>query len=70
MKVLIVEDDEAIADLLYVDLRDEGYQCTCVSNGAEAANLLEESFMKRPWNGKWRRPRDNINIINLWFRHI
>lgn len=42
MKVLIVEDDEAIADLLRMDLSDEGYQCTCVFNGAEAADLLEE----------------------------
>lgn len=42
MHVLIVEDDEAIADLLYVDLRDEGYRCTCVYNGKDAADLLEE----------------------------
>lgn len=42
MKVLIVEDDEAIADLLYMDLSDEGYQCTCIFNGTEAADLLEE----------------------------
>lgn len=42
MKVLIVEDDEAIANLLYMDLSDEGYQCTCVYNGTEAADLLEE----------------------------
>lgn len=42
MHVLIVEDDEAIADLLYEDLRDEGYRCTCVNNGKDAADLLEE----------------------------
>lgn len=42
MKVLIVEDDEAIADLLHMDLSDEGYQCTCIFNGTEAADLLEE----------------------------
>lgn len=42
MRVLIVEDDEAIANLLYMDLRDEGYQCTCAFNGVEAADLLEE----------------------------
>lgn len=42
MRVLIVEDDEAIANLLYMDLRDEGYQCTCAFNGVEAADLLEK----------------------------
>lgn len=42
MNVLIVEDDEAIASLLYMDLRDEGYRCTCVHNGKDAADLLEE----------------------------
>lgn len=43
MNVLIVEDDEAIANLLYMDLSDEGYRCTCVYNGREAADLLEEN---------------------------
>ena len=43
MKVLIVEDDEAIANLLYMDLSDEGYDCTCVYNGKTAADLLEEN---------------------------
>ena len=44
MNVLIVEDDEAIANLLYMDLSDEGYQCTCVYNGREAADLLEQNM--------------------------
>lgn len=43
MNVLIVEDDEAIANLLYMDLNDEGYRCTCVYNGREAADLLEKN---------------------------
>lgn len=42
MNVLIVEDDEAIANLLYMDLSDEGYRCTCAYNGREAADLLEK----------------------------
>lgn len=42
MNVLIVEDDEAIANLLYMDLSDEGYRCTCAGNGREAADLLEQ----------------------------
>lgn len=40
--VLIVEDDEAIANLLYVELKDEGYDCTCAYNGKRAADILEE----------------------------
>lgn len=43
MNVLIVEDDEAIANLLYMDLSDEGYRCTCTYNGREAADLLEKN---------------------------
>ena len=44
MNVLIVEDDEAIANLLYMDLSDEGYQCVCAYDGKTAADLLEEKL--------------------------
>lgn len=43
MRILIVEDDEAIANLLYMDLRDEGYQCVNAYDGKQAADLLEEN---------------------------
>lgn len=43
MNVLIVEDDEAIANLLYMDLSDEGYHCSIASDGKVAADMLEES---------------------------
>lgn len=43
MKVLIVEDDEAIANLLYMDLSDEGYLCKIAGDGKMAADLLEEN---------------------------
>lgn len=43
MNVLIVEDDEAIANLLYMDLRDEGYRCEIADDGKKAADLLEEN---------------------------
>lgn len=43
MNILIVEDDEAIANLLYMDLSDEGYWCKIASDGKAAADLLEES---------------------------
>lgn len=41
MHVLIVEDDEAISNLLYQDLSDEGYHCVCAYDGKQAADLLE-----------------------------
>ncbi len=41
MNVLIVEDDEAIARLLSMDLSDEGYHCVIAGDGREAADLLE-----------------------------
>ena len=43
MNVLIVEDDEAIANLLYMDLSDEGYRCTCAGDGRKGADLLERN---------------------------
>ena len=43
MHILIVEDDEAISDLLCQDLGDEGYKCTCAYDGRQAADLLEEN---------------------------
>lgn len=43
--ILIVEDDEAIADLICMNLRSEGYQCVCAGDGMEGMNVFErESF--------------------------
>ncbi len=44
MNILIVEDDEAIANLLYMDLRYEGYHCICAFDGKQAADLLEQTM--------------------------
>ena len=41
--ILIVEDDKAISNLLYINLRDEGYICTCALDGLTAANYIEEN---------------------------
>ena len=46
MNVLIVEDDEAIAILLYMDLSDEGYHCSIASDGKVAADMLEEKVIE------------------------
>lgn len=40
--ILIVEDDEAIADLIRMNLASEGYQCTGAGDGMEAVCALEQ----------------------------
>jgi len=40
-KVLIVEDEQAIANLIKVSLSDEGYNCTCAFDGKQGADLIE-----------------------------
>ena len=37
VKILIVEDDNAIANLIYKSLTDEGYHCRCAFDGAQGA---------------------------------
>lgn len=45
MKILIVEDDASIANLIKMNLDDAGYECTCASDGAAGADYIEnESF--------------------------
>ena len=41
-RILIVEDEIAICDLLKISLSAQGYQCECASNGEMAADLIEE----------------------------
>lgn len=43
--ILVVEDDEAIANLICVSLSGEGYRCTCARDGMEGADYIErQSF--------------------------
>ena len=42
-KILIVEDEKPIANLIRFSLSKEGYLCTCVYDGTQAADLLEEN---------------------------
>ena len=42
MRILIVEDEEMIADVISRGLARAGYQCLCAYAGLEAAELLEE----------------------------
>ena len=44
-KILIVEDEEPISNLIKINLTAEGYSCTCAFDGKEAADILEnENF--------------------------
>ena len=42
LNVLIVEDEQAIANLVYVNLSDEGYRCTCAFDGKQGADYIEK----------------------------
>ena len=42
LNVLIVEDEQAIANLIYINLSDEGYRCTCAFDGKQGADLIEK----------------------------
>lgn len=39
--ILIIEDEQAISNLIYVNLSDEGYRCTCAFDGKQGADLIE-----------------------------
>lgn len=41
--ILIVEDDRAISNLVYVNLCGEGYRCTCANDGMEGADYIEKA---------------------------
>ncbi|MCQ4636499.1 response regulator transcription factor [Anaerovorax odorimutans] len=41
-KILIVEDEKPISDLIRMSLTDAGYSCVCAGDGEAAADLLEK----------------------------
>ncbi len=41
-QILIVEDDAAIANLIYESLSDEGYRCICAFDGKAGADTFEK----------------------------
>lgn len=42
LHILVVEDEKPIANLIRLGLHKAGYQCTCVFDGIQAADQLEE----------------------------
>lgn len=43
IKILTVEDDKPISDLIKLNLTAAGYDCTCAYDGMSAADMLEEN---------------------------
>lgn len=43
INILIVEDEQAISNLIYVNLSDEGYRCQCAFDGKTGADLIEQN---------------------------
>ena len=42
LKILIVEDEEAISNLINLNLTAEGYRCTCAYDGKAGADYIEK----------------------------
>ena len=42
IRILIVEDEKPISNLIKISLTKAGYQCTCVYGGIEAADMLDK----------------------------
>ena len=42
IKILVVEDEKAISDLILLNLRKEGYDCTAVYDGMDAIDLVDK----------------------------
>lgn len=42
VRILVVEDEQAISNLICMNLTDAGYACTCAYDGMTAANYIEE----------------------------
>ena len=43
IRILIVDDEQPIANLIRMNLARQGYDCTCAYDGQEAADLLEKN---------------------------
>lgn len=43
INILIVEDEKPIANLIKISLTKAGYNCTCIYDGLEAADVLENN---------------------------
>lgn len=44
IRILIVEDERPISNLIAINLRKAGYTCECVFDGAQAADIVEKQY--------------------------
>lgn len=44
IRILIVEDERPISNLIAMNLRKAGYACECVFDGAQAADIVEKQY--------------------------
>ena len=44
IRILIVEDERPISNLIAMNLRKAGYTCECVFDGAQAADIVEKQY--------------------------
>lgn len=45
LNILIVEDEEPIANLINMNLSTEGYACTCAFDGEQGADCFEREVL-------------------------
>lgn len=43
INILIIEDEQAISNLIYINLNNEGYHCTCAFDGKTGADFIEQN---------------------------
>lgn len=44
IRILIVEDERSISNLIAMNLKKAGYHCECVYDGAQAADIVEKEY--------------------------
>ena len=44
IRILIVEDEKPISEFMRMSLKRAGYDCTCVYDGLQAADILERAL--------------------------
>ncbi|MBQ8857200.1 MAG: response regulator transcription factor [Lachnospiraceae bacterium] len=44
IRILIVEDEKSISELIKINLKKAGYACECVYDGASAADIVEKQY--------------------------
>ena len=64
MKVLIIEDEEAIANLVKINLTAEGYHCTCAYDGKAGADYLEKEAFDLILLDIMLPEEDGLSILN------